>query len=165
MERICGKCGDPFLTLKTHGPARCERCISRRRARPKHSPAFVIAPAGERVCAYCLGVYAPSASTDSQPPLYCSPECGWLGRVDAAWRDAQDRFGTQEAWRRLMALNRHNSAQNEALMPRWWHEWRGTVDAMRSEMGIPGGHGYPDPAELPPIICPDRPKCSPSKIA
>jgi hypothetical protein len=171
MERVCGGCGDPYLTLKTRGPARCERCISRRRARPKHTPAPVIAPTGELVCRFCLEVYAPSSSTDSQPRLYCSPDCGWVGRVDVASKAAQDRFGVQEWWRRLMAVNHHNSAQDDALIKRWpegWvdslpthDEYEATVDAMRSEMGIPRVHGYPDPAELPPIIYPDRPKNSP----
>jgi hypothetical protein len=165
MERICGKCGDPYLTLRRFGPPRCERCISRRRARPKLSPALVIAPPGERVCGYCQQVYAPSASDDSQPHLYCSARCGYLGRTDAASKAAQERFGEQEWWRRLMAINRHNSEQDNALIPFWgperldagwdWHDWYAAVNDMRDEMGIPRVHGYPDPADLPPIIYPD----------
>ena len=119
MERICGKCGNPYLTLKRFGPPRCERCISTRRAQARLSPAPVIAPAGELVCGSCKRVYAPSASTDAQRRRYCSPECGYLGRTDAEWKARIDRLGQTEAERRLTAVSRHHADQDEALMPRW----------------------------------------------
>ncbi len=165
MERICGKCGEPFLTLKKRGPARCERCISTRRARPKHIPELAIAPAGEPVCGYCRQVYEPSSSDDSQPRRYCSSRCGGLGRVAVETKAAQERFGETEWWRRLMAMNEHNREQDNALILFWseermaalptWDEWYAAVNALRTELGIPRVHGYPDPEKLPPIVYPD----------
>ncbi len=75
-----------------------------------------------------------------------------------------DRYGPQEAWDRLMAMNKNNREQDYALVPYWTSErlcsgqthaeWRAEVDAIREEMGIPYVHGYPDPADLPPIVYP-----------
>jgi len=75
---------------------------------------------------------------------------------------AQARLGPDEWWRRVMAINRHNYDQDNALIRRWpvgtfetlptYDEYHDAVEALRDEMGIPRVHGYPDPAKLPPII-------------
>ena len=158
---LCIECGQVFDRPRKRGRPwlRCERC----RGWPVEPDSD-----DEPKCGYCRQEFDPSSSTDSEPDVYCSDRCGGLGRVAAEAKGVQAELGESEWWRRLMAMNTHNRDQDNALILFWseermatlptWEEYNAAVDEMRAEMGIPRVHGYPDPAELPPIIYPDDPE-------